>query len=75
MEHPDLFYNLPCSFNWQLDTNMATDPWREVFDSYHNCTLRPKIYHGNGGAEIPETEDLEAFEATFDEEEREMPAE
>ncbi len=25
----------------------------EIFPMYHNCTEEPKIYHGNGGTEIP----------------------
>ena len=26
----------------------------DIFPSYHNCTEEPKIYHGNGGTEIPD---------------------
>ena len=55
MEHPELFNVLPCSLNYQLDVSGGTQRlYRDVFDAYHNCEEKAKIYHGNGGAEIPE---------------------
>lgn len=54
LERPEWFYVLPCEFNYQLDTMMMRYPFLEIFESYHNCTALPKIYHGNGGFEIPE---------------------
>jgi len=54
MEHPDMFYDLPCSYNFQLDMSLAAQKEiATIFPSYHNCSMVPKIYHGNGGAEIP----------------------
>jgi len=49
----DWFYNLPCGYNFQLDTSMFQKGTEEIFPMYHNCTEEPKIYHGNGGTEIP----------------------
>jgi hypothetical protein len=55
MEYPDLFYDLPCAYNYQLDrAGSAQKIFEFTFRTYHNCTEEPKIYHGNGGAEIPE---------------------
>ena len=54
MEFPKLFYHLPCSYNYQLDLSMAQPETLKYFDQYHNCSLEPKIYHGNGGATIPD---------------------
>lgn len=54
MEFPHLFYDLPCEYNYQLDVSFARKEFRDIFNSYHNCSAEPKIYHGNGGAEIPE---------------------
>ena len=54
MEYPELFYPLPCSYNYQLDKSMAQPEHWEYFDLYHNCTLEAKIYHGNGGSPIPD---------------------
>lgn len=52
-EYPELFYLLPCAYNYQLDTNMWQQEFAHIFPLYHNCSDRPKIYHGNGGATIP----------------------
>ncbi|TRY61033.1 hypothetical protein TCAL_01446 [Tigriopus californicus] len=54
LERPEWFHVLPCEFNYQLDTSMMRYPFLHIFQSYHNCTASPKIYHGNGGFEIPE---------------------
>ena len=59
-EHPEWFKVLPCSFNYQLDTSLAVQlAYRSIFDQYHNCTDIEtsndiKIYHGNGGTDIPD---------------------
>ena len=42
------------------------DEFRDVFYSYHHCDCSdssglPKIYHGNGGAQIPQTEEDEIW--------------
>ena len=40
--------------NLQLDVTMATQKeFERVFDRYHDCTLYPKILHGNGNTPIP----------------------
>ena len=54
MEHPQLFYDLPCGYNYQLDLSMFQKEHKNIFHFYHNCTEEPKIYHGNGGTEIPD---------------------
>jgi hypothetical protein len=54
MEYPDLFYDLPCAYNYQLDLSMYQKEYADVYLHYHNCTQEPKIYHGNAGAEIPD---------------------
>ncbi len=59
MEHPELFHPLPCEYNYQLDTMMWVEPFIEIFPRYHNCTVDPKIYHGNGGFSIPLTAEEE----------------
>ena len=54
MEHPDLFYHLPCGYNFQLDTRGSTQKlYMETFSTYHNCTDVPKIYHASGGSDFP----------------------
>ena len=54
MEHPKLFYPLPCGFNFQLDTRGATQRlYMSLFFDYHNCTDTPRIYHASGGSEFP----------------------
>ena len=55
IEYPDWFSVLPCGYNFQLDISLAVQlAFRPIFDLYHNCTETPKIYHGNGGTEIPD---------------------
>jgi len=53
LEHPDFFRILDCGYNFQLDESMFRDPWESRFYAYHNCTSKPKVYHMNGGSEIP----------------------
>ena len=59
-EHPGWFNLLPCSFNFQLDTSLAVQlEYRSTFNQYHNCSdIKSsndiKIYHGNGGTDIPD---------------------
>jgi hypothetical protein len=36
---------------------MCQEGIEDLFPLYHNCTEKPKIYHGNGGAEIPLDDD------------------
>ena len=57
MEHPDLFYDLPCAYNYQLDDSMNRKEYAGLFHLYHNCSQHPKIYHANGGVEIPDDDE------------------
>jgi hypothetical protein len=51
------FYNLPCEYNFQLDESMWQKGLEAIFPAYHNCTKMPKIYHGNGGTDIPQEDE------------------
>ena len=51
------FYNLPCEYNFQLDESMWQKGLEAIFPAYHNCTKIPKIYHGNGGTDIPQEDE------------------
>ncbi len=53
----DWFYNLPCEYNFQLDESMWQKGLEAIFPAYHNCTKMPKIYHGNGGTDIPQEDE------------------
>ncbi len=50
----------------QMDTVMATqDEFKRDFMRYHECPgkRRPRVFHGNGGAQIPanDEEELEIY--------------
>ena len=54
MEHPELFYSLPCGYNFQLDERGSVQKlYIDLFFQYHNCSDVPKIYHASGGSELP----------------------
>ena len=53
MEHPELFRILDCGYNFQLDRSMFRDPWDTLFPAFHNCTSSAKVYHMNGGSDMP----------------------
>lgn len=54
MEHPELFYPLPCGYNFQLDERGSVQKlYEDIFYQYHNCSDVPKIYHASGGSELP----------------------
>jgi len=58
LENPQWFHILSCDWNFQLDVTMATQKeFEKEFDRYHNCTLYPKILHGNGNTPIPLDDD------------------
>ena len=62
LEHPHWFHLLPCDLNFQLDVSLGTQKkFRDVFNDYHNCSLYPKILHGNGNTPIPEDDDHDFF--------------
>ena len=59
LEIPEWFHVLPCDLNYQLDVSLATQKqFSPVFNQYHNCTLVPKILHGNGNTPIPEDDSI-----------------
>lgn len=53
MEHPELFYALPCGWNRQLCTWWRDHGYGEVFQLYFRCEGPVYIYHGNCNAPIP----------------------
>ena len=36
---------------------MSQEGIEELFHTYHNCREKPKIYHANGGVDIPRDDD------------------
>ena len=48
---------MPCAYNYQLDLSMSQEGIEELFHTYHNCREKPKIYHANGGVDIPRDDD------------------
>ncbi|XP_024135194.1 xyloside xylosyltransferase 1 [Oryzias melastigma] len=54
MEHPDLFYSLPCGWNRQLCTWWRDHGYGEVFQLYYHCDGPVYIYHGNCNSPIPD---------------------
>jgi hypothetical protein len=62
LEHAELFHVLDCEFNFQLDDSMWRKPWTDVFQSFHNCSGSPKIYHMNGGRETPDEDRMKTME-------------
>ncbi|XP_061832301.1 xyloside xylosyltransferase 1 isoform X1 [Nerophis lumbriciformis] len=53
MEHPHLFYSLPCGWNRQLCTWWREHGYAEVFPLYYRCDTPVFIYHGNCNSVIP----------------------
>ncbi|XP_064481674.1 xyloside xylosyltransferase 1-like [Ornithodoros turicata] len=54
MEFPEWFHVLDCVWNRQLDTGWRNSVGEKIFESYHRCPGRVKVYHGNGNARIPD---------------------
>ena len=54
LQHEELFYVLPCSWNRQLCTWWRDNGYSDVFQLYYNCAQPVHIYHGNCRTEIPE---------------------
>ena len=46
-EQPQLFYQLPCTFNRQLCQWWKNKGYERVFDEYFACSGDVKIWHGN----------------------------
>ena len=47
LEHPELFYILPCSWNKQLCRWWEDKGYKEVFHQYYDCPRTIDVYHGN----------------------------
>ncbi|XP_054712675.1 xyloside xylosyltransferase 1-like [Uloborus diversus] len=50
MEHPELYYELDCSWNRQLDVGWEAVVGSEIFQRYHECNNTIKVLHANGDA-------------------------
>lgn len=58
MEHPELFRQLDCGWNRQLDESSAIDEkLSNMFTACHRCDERVRIYHANGGSDMPPDDD------------------
>ncbi|WAR15024.1 XXLT1-like protein [Mya arenaria] len=53
LDHEELFYVLPCTWNRQLCTWWRDHGYADVFDQYFKCEGHINIYHGNCNTEIP----------------------
>lgn len=53
LEHENLFYILPCTWNRQLCVWWRDKGYESVFDLYFKCEGHINIYHGNGNTDIP----------------------
>lgn len=58
MEHPELFFLLDCVWNRQLDTSWEHTVKKDVFDAYHRCPGKIRVFHANGGARLPDVRGL-----------------
>ncbi|KAH3784065.1 hypothetical protein DPMN_162016 [Dreissena polymorpha] len=56
VEHMELFYVLPCTWNRQLCTWWKDNGYADVFDQYFTCEGHINIYHGNCNTQIPKLE-------------------
>lgn len=53
LENEELYFVLPCSWNWQLCVWWRDHGYSQVFDQYYICSEKIKIYHGNCNSNIP----------------------
>ncbi|XP_014666199.1 PREDICTED: xyloside xylosyltransferase 1-like [Priapulus caudatus] len=53
LEHEDLFYTLPCTWNYQLCTWWRDHGYTDIFEQYFTCEGDVMVYHGNCGSQIP----------------------
>lgn len=72
MEHEQLFYVLPCTWNRQLCRWWGEHGYADVIDLYYKCDGHVNIYHGNCNTPIPRDDDdieydnyLEQIKATI----------
>ena len=57
MEHPQLFGHLDCTWNRQLDEIYSIlEPLVQLFDRFHRCDGQVKVYHANGGSQLPDND-------------------
>lgn len=54
LEHPQLFYVLPCTWNRQLCQWWRDKGYENIFDNYYRCEGHVNLYHGNCDTVIPE---------------------
>lgn len=54
LDHPEVFYTLPCGWNRQLCVWWRDHGYKNVFDEYFTCDEELKIIHGNCKTPIPE---------------------
>lgn len=53
LEHPELFYTLPCNWNRQLCQWWRSKGYDDVFDQFYECQGSISLYHGNCNSRIP----------------------
>jgi len=70
MEHEELFYVLPCTWNRQLCRWWSNHGYAEIFDDYFKCEGEPNILHGNCNTPIPKDDDDEIYDRIFNENEK-----
>jgi len=58
MKYPELFYRLPCQWNRQLDTSWKPHYSEVIFEKYHKCEGRIRLYHANGNTVIPKRQPI-----------------
>ncbi|RXG71883.1 Xyloside xylosyltransferase 1 [Armadillidium vulgare] len=54
LDHPEVFYTLPCTWNRQLCKWWNNTLYHDVFNEYFKCEGDVKILHGNCQSNIPE---------------------
>lgn len=54
LDHPELFYTLPCTWNRQLCDWWRGHGYQAVFDLYFACSFELKVIHGNCKTPIPD---------------------
>jgi xylosyl alpha-1,3-xylosyltransferase len=53
LEHPELFYTLPCNWNRQLCQWWKSKGYDDQFDDFYQCQGFINVYHGNCNSLIP----------------------
>ena len=54
LEHPHLFYTLPCNWNRQLCQWWKSKGYDDIFDLFYECKGFISLYHGNCNSQIPD---------------------